>query len=814
MQNISDQISFQVYQNQEDTFQFHETMLVFFGLHGRCHIFSGNTEYELQSAGILVINPFELYRLTCPIDGTVLCMQISRSVLQLCGWKDTDYCSCYAHSGKDDREEYDQLRKDLATIFHMFFEKNGDVSGSVMGLVLQFMGRLQTYFCIHDLESMRNERNMQRLKRILDRIHERWNEAISLSQIAQEEYLSASYLSRFFQKNLNISFSQYVKELRMRNARRMLIQSEQSVTHIAYDCGFRTPSMFIETFRQYYGVTPKQYRRDWQKTRSQQSISSLLGNDLQSDLSALMIYMRGKQKIELPRRTQQFTVHCAAQPIESQSEWRKILNIGYARDGLLAPVQEQICRAQREIKFEYLRFHGLFDRDMNVYFEDENGTPRYDFSYINLLFDFIVSQNLKPYVELSFMPSQLAREQTRIFDRPSIISGCTDLRKWALLVQAVLRNFIVRYGSKIVRQWRFTTISQSYVHIGCILPEDYDALYCTTFRAVKEVDPLLCMGGPGCFAHLITEKEGVPHFLEMAEENACLPDFISIQGHPHAQVAETELFMDFTLSQKSAPAIISKDASFLKHSIDSLKEKMAQYGLEDREIYLEESNATLWQRDLSSETCYKAVWIAKNVCENRSQMVFGYWLLTDFLEERAMMESIFHGGYGLMTYNGVPKAGYWAMYLLSKLGSEKVATGDDWLLTRNSQGYQLVVYNYCHYSNLYRYRYQRLKQPEEAYSVFETGEIKRMQFHILDVEDGLYRVERYRITRDHGSSFDKWLEMGAPDYPNMDEVQYLAENSRPAYQLETIQARKELRVGTLLNPLETELLILQPLHQT
>ena len=67
-------------------------------------------------------------------------------------------------------------------------------------------------------------------------------------------------------------------------------------------------------------------------------------------------------------RKQQITLDlsaCHTEPI--RPTWRNLLNIGYARCGLLAPIQEQIRTAQREIGFRYVRFHGIFDSDMHIY---------------------------------------------------------------------------------------------------------------------------------------------------------------------------------------------------------------------------------------------------------------------------------------------------------------------------------------------------------------------------------------------------------------------------------------------------------------
>ena len=191
--------------------------------------------------------------------------------------------------------------------------------------------------------------------------------------------------------------------------------------------------------------------------------------------------------------------------------------------------------------------------------------------------------------------------------------------------------------------------------------------------------------------------------------------------------------------------------------------------------------------------------------------VFGYWLLTDLMEERATLESVFHGGYGLFTYNGIPKAGYHAMRFVSALGDRQIAAAPGWLLAGGADGYHLLVYNYCHYSNLYRYRYQRLTQPQDAYTVFESGENIRYQFLLSGLPDGAYRVERRTIDRKNGSSFDKWLEIGAPRYLRPDELRYLDEISQPAYQVSEANAENGLRLEVLVHPLDTILITLRGL---
>lgn len=794
--------TFQICHNQELEFRLEEGITLFFGLNGSSQISTGIKNFELNRAGLLVINPLELYQLTCGEDAAVLCLHVEPSVLEMAGWERSKHCACYAADNKEETEALRQIRRYLAEAFQEYLQDH-DIPTYFHSPLMQLLRHLQSSEFADYPTQPKREATVRRVKQILDRIHQHWDEDISLAEIAKQEYLSVSYLSRFFQKNLNMTFSQYVKRLRLIHAARLLTQTEESITRISYDCGFKTPSSFIEVFKQQYHKTPGQFRESKQKTMHT-SAPGLPKDSLRGDVSALLEYSLEEKK-EIRSRQLSAAIDCAEGKTQSIS-WRRILNIGYARDGLSAPVQAQIRQAQREIGYEFIRFHGLLDSDMHVYWEDEDGNPIFHFSYVNMLFDFILSLGLTPYVELSFMPPQLAREQTRIFDRQSVFSGCIALDKWAALIRAVMRNFLQRYGREEVLTWKFTTISRSYMHLGCVLPEDYDALYRTTFRAIKAVDPDLSFGGPGCFAYLITEPNGFAEFLQRATEDGCVPDFISMQCHPHNQSAEDGLFMSYTYNQQSAPAVLSDDEDFLLHSLQNLHALLERCGMGDREIFIEECTSTLWQRDLSGDTCYKASWLAKNVCDNADHAVFGYWLLTDFMEERAMLESIYHGGYGMFTYSGVPKASYSAMRMLALLGKEVVDRGENWLLTRQEEEYRMILYNCCQYSNIYRYRYKRLENPQDAYSVFEPGEQVQLQFYLKNIPDGVYRFEEQRISRKQGSSFDKWVELGAPRYPDEETREYLIQCAQPERSMKRVQVSGGLRFEVQLEPMDTVLI--------
>lgn len=73
--------------------------------------------------------------------------------------------------------------------------------------------------------------------------------------------VSAPYLSRSFKQCMGRSFSAFVNEIRLREAGRLLLTTNDSVTNIAQAVGFSTSAYFIAKFRETHGVTPKRYRK-------------------------------------------------------------------------------------------------------------------------------------------------------------------------------------------------------------------------------------------------------------------------------------------------------------------------------------------------------------------------------------------------------------------------------------------------------------------------------------------------------------------------------------------------------------------------
>ena len=124
-------------------------------------------------------------------------------------------------------------------------------------LLLEFLQNMIDHDMLDHVPSQKNELD----KEMISFIQQNYCNEISLSNLSDCFHLSEKYLSRYFKEHFQISFTQYVKHLRLSHAEKLLISSDMSVTDISYQCGFQNISHFIRTFSNAYHISPLQYRK-------------------------------------------------------------------------------------------------------------------------------------------------------------------------------------------------------------------------------------------------------------------------------------------------------------------------------------------------------------------------------------------------------------------------------------------------------------------------------------------------------------------------------------------------------------------------
>ena len=87
-------------------------------------------------------------------------------------------------------------------------------------------------------------------------------EKIKVQELADICFMSYATFSRYFKRVFNVSPTEYIMTLRIKNAKNLLRNTEKSISQIAQDCGFFDLSHFSHYFYEYEKTTPLKYRRD------------------------------------------------------------------------------------------------------------------------------------------------------------------------------------------------------------------------------------------------------------------------------------------------------------------------------------------------------------------------------------------------------------------------------------------------------------------------------------------------------------------------------------------------------------------------
>ena len=116
--------------------------------------------------------------------------------------------------------------------------------------------------------------------------------------------------------------------------------------------------------------------------------------------------------------------------------FKTFTTVGRASDLLKTEIQKMLTELQKEIGFKFIKFHGIFDDALMVYTKSPSGKININFSTIDKILDFLLSIQLKPLIQLSFMPKELAKKTDRtIFAQPFIVSEPKNMNDWNHLVR-------------------------------------------------------------------------------------------------------------------------------------------------------------------------------------------------------------------------------------------------------------------------------------------------------------------------------------------------------------------------------------------
>lgn len=112
------------------------------------------------------------------------------------------------------------------------------------------------------VEEKRNIKTINpKIFKIIRYLDKNYQKEITVNEISDLFEMNASYLSALFKKEVGMTLSSYLLMVRMEQAKKMLLETNERVNNIAYSLGYQSPAYFTEQFKKYFGCSPSQIKK-------------------------------------------------------------------------------------------------------------------------------------------------------------------------------------------------------------------------------------------------------------------------------------------------------------------------------------------------------------------------------------------------------------------------------------------------------------------------------------------------------------------------------------------------------------------------
>lgn len=254
---------------------FHDYIEILYGVDCDMTVWINDETVHFETGDIVIINPLQTHFLKSHgKDSEYIVIKFSKSILEGQMPPEAKYMlpllnSAHHHGNiiKKSEMKDDEIEKIAVNIYNEYVaEKFGyeiAIRSGILNLYLNIV-RIWNEKKVGEKLFGVESSVVLRMYQAAESVSKNFSD-ITEEDVAKEFSMSYSYFSRCFKKVLGISFSKYLNDVRIDNARKMLLTTDKSVTDIAVEVGFSSASHFIYAFRNRTGVSPLVYKKEFKK---------------------------------------------------------------------------------------------------------------------------------------------------------------------------------------------------------------------------------------------------------------------------------------------------------------------------------------------------------------------------------------------------------------------------------------------------------------------------------------------------------------------------------------------------------------------
>lgn len=775
------------------------TAVLFYMLEGNAEFEYDNRNIKLKEADILVINRGTEYRMHGSDGLMIASLELTgRTFETVCDGVNV-FVEC--SSSENDNEYYGKVRSLLKQMILDQLYANEQKKYSYLifeyySLYYKLLETMVAYFLNGDSEKTPKgtdwDKNKERRRTIEKYINIHYMEQISLEDIAQEMYLSTGYFSRFFTHCFGMTFSQYLKEIRLKYAMSDLLYTDKPVTQIAMDNGFSGSSFFNRAFRDKFGKNPTEVRNGFRQKDSLANEDDLITKGNETD-----VHDRVKKLLDMDstptvseEKKQKYKYSTVAVQ-EFTPCWNSVINVGSAAEVLRTDAQAHIMILSKY--FLYARFWDPFSEEMLL--DVNRYQENYNFSRLDQVFDSLLKCGMKPFIVLEPKVERVNEAIDSVIIKTAHNTVIDDIGTWKNIIHSFIRHIIQKYGIEEVGQWKIELTYEVYQLRDMDPKESYIELFTTMSEIIRNYTDKLMLGGPSVPS---CEMKTLTYILQGLRQRKCILDYLSMISFAYEVNEQIRKY-----SKRSI------DEEFLLRDVEKYRMTMKECGFENVPLYITEWNETIADRNYINDSCYRGAYIVKNLLEIAPYVTaVGYFSGTDLRSEYFDSGSLLYGGNGMISRDGIFKPAGFAVEFMNMLTGHKIGSEKNfWITTDCRDNYYILAHNKRKLSYYYYKTPEEKIKKEKVSRYLEDEESIQIEIDLTDVKNGEYEIRMHKVNARYGSILDLWKELNYSEQLSRKDIMYLQRICEPHLQFSTeVVTENKLFLKIVMEPNEITLI--------
>ncbi len=783
--NMEKTYTLQFYKNINCQVHFHTDIEIIYVMEGQVCIQIAEEEILLGKDDIILVNSGRSHALKSEKENVIVIMHVrSELILELA---QSPYTIFMCNTAKDKERSHFRLRKTFGNIIcEHILNPEGDNAHKLSVFYELADCLLKEYMTSDSNYSALLNENTQ-IEKLLQYINQNYRREIRQSELCKLLYLSPSGFSRYFKKNIGMGYISYLTNIRLQSAMMELRMTSKSITDIALENGFTTPSAFNKIFRESKGATPSEYRKGLQeKLGNTKSLEDIIARQfLKNHMADNVDLEKTYEKIELDVNAKH----------TYQKVWNKAVNVGYMSDMLSAKLQSQILYLKETLGINCVRISNVFDWKMHI--REKFSLESLNYDYIDSVLDFLVSNEITPVLDIIEKSYAVLRNTTTFVYNEKERPFYKDEEDFCVMLERFIEHILRRYENNVVKNWIFEIWKNNKYDINSNLGEaSYVSLFEKLSHIIKYWIPEAKVGGYG-----LAIGEKMEGFMKEWLASQYPPDFISIFLMPYMNVEEKKKDEDLYARRVS-------DLDFLKQNLKKMRKELECLGSGHLPIYVTEWNLSLMDRNYENDSCGKAARMLHVIANSFEDVDFVcYSRASDITSLYYESNKPLFGGKSMLTKDGLRKPVFYIFLFLKKLGNQLIYSNNHCIVTESGKNnYYMILFNNKNLNYTYYQKEEDEITIDDIGKIYDNDDQLEVEIILNHVDDGKYYVKRSSLNEEN-SLLMQWRKMGELDILNLEELDYLQHISMPRIEIYQTQCYNGiLKFSEILQANEIELI--------